>query len=206
VIAIDGPAGSGKSTVAKAVAERLELERLDTGAMYRAVTMLVLRSAAGLDDDTGWASLAAAMDLDVGERVVLNGEDVTEAIRTPEVDRAVSAVSANPGVRQELVRRQRLWAARHGGGVVEGRDIGSVVFPQAALKVYLTADPVERARRRADQTGASDVGSTEAALVARDELDSSRQTSPLHVPAGAIVVDSTGKPVDQVVEEVLSQL
>jgi cytidylate kinase len=167
--------------------------------------VIVLRSAAGLDE-AGWAVLATAMDLEVGERVVLNGEDVTDAIRTLEVDRAVSAVSANPEVRQELVRRQRLWAARRGGGVVEGRDIGSVVFPEAALKVYLTADPLERARRRADQTGASDVRSTEADLVARDELDSSRRASPLHVATGAIVVDSTGKPVEQVVEEVLSQL
>jgi len=206
VIAIDGPGGSGKSTVAEAVARRLGLERLDTGAMYRAVTLLVLRSGADPGDAGAATGLARSMELAVGERVLLDGEDVTEAIRTAEVDRAVSAVSAHPAVRRELVRRQRAWVAEHGGGVVEGRDIGSVVFPEADLKIFLTAEPSERARRRAGQAGATDVVSTGAALAARDHHDSSRPASPLVVAEDAIVVDSTDKPIEEVVEEVISKL
>lgn len=214
LIAIDGPGGSGKSTVAKAVAERLGLQRLDTGAMYRAVTLLALRSGTahpaggdadpdddgrdrGRADEPAVGELAVTMALEVGGRVILNGEDVTEAIRTSEVDRAVSVVAALPAVRRELVRRQRAWAETQGGGVVEGRDIGSVVFPDADLKVYLTADPAVRARRR---EVAHD------ALARRDDLDSSRVMSPLQVAPGAIVVDSTDLSVDDVVEEVISHL
>ncbi len=214
LIAIDGPAGSGKSTVAAAVAGRLGLARLDTGAMYRAVTLLVLRAGADPGDAGQAGELAASMVLSLGEQVLLDGEDVTAAIRTPAVDAAVSAVSAHPGVRAELVARQRAWAAAHGGGVVEGRDIGSVVFPDADLKVYLTADPGERARRRVDQRGAVPTGlevaeapaEALAALAARDAYDSGRPTSPLTVPDGAIVVDSTHLSVDAVVEEVLRHL
>lgn len=197
LITIDGPAGAGKSTIAGALAARLGLERLDTGAMYRAVTLLVLRAGAEPSDAARAVELAAHMDLELGARVVVNGEDVTKAIRSPEVDAEVSIVSAHPPLRAELVRRQRAWAAVHDGGVVEGRDIGSVVFPEADLKVYLTADPVERARRRADPIGS---------VHRRDTLDSSRVASPLQVPEGAIVVDSTDLSVDQVVEEVLRHL
>ena len=146
VIAIDGPAGSGKSTVARAVAERLGYRHLDTGAMYRAVTLLALRAGA-VGDGEATVRLAEDMSLEVNGTVVLNGEDVSVAIRGPDVDAAVSEVSAVPAVRANLVLRQRAWAAEGQGAVVEGRDIGSVVFPDARLKVYLTADPAERARR-----------------------------------------------------------
>jgi cytidylate kinase len=209
LVAIDGPAGSGKSTIAAAVAARLGVERLDTGAMYRAVTLLVLRAGADPSDAATATRLARSMRIELGERVTLDGEDVTEAIRTEAVDEAVSVVSAHPGVRAELVRRQREWRDLHGGGVVEGRDIGSVVFPDADLKVYLTAEPTERARRRAGQRPGATRGAPEhsvAELVRRDTLDATRRASPLQVAEGAIVVDSTGLTVDEVVEEVLSHL
>lgn len=212
VIAIDGPGGSGKSTVARAVSDRLGYRHLDTGAMYRVVTLLVLRAGL-LGDDEATALLARDMDLEVNGTVVLNGEDVSLAIRTPEVDAAVSAVSAIPAVRANLVERQRAWAADGDGAVVEGRDIGSVVFPEAALKVFLTADPAERARRRLEQLAPwGDEGEirpteqTASSLARRDDLDTSREASPLKVADGAIVVDSTGRSVDEVVEEVLSYL
>jgi cytidylate kinase len=228
VIAIDGPGGSGKSTVALAVADRLGFRHLDTGAMYRAVTLLVLRAGV-LGDDEAAARLAHDMELEVNGIVVLNGEDVSTAIRTPEVDAAVSEVSAVPAVRANLVERQRAWAAEGGGAVVEGRDIGSVVFPEAALKVFLTADPAERARRRLEQLapwGGDSAGGrvaggviggvvggvvrpteqTALSLARRDDLDTSRAASPLKIADGAIVVDSTGRSVSEVVEEVLSYL
>ncbi len=212
VIAIDGPGGSGKSTVAQAVAQRLGYRHLDTGAMYRAVTVLALRAGA-VGDTEATAKLAEDMDLEMDGAVVVNGEDVTAAIRSPEVDAAVSVVAANPAVRRSLVARQRAWAEGGGGAVVEGRDIGSVVFPHARLKVYLTADPTERARRRVRQLASEaegpqpvEVAETAALLRRRDELDSSRATSPLVVPEDALVVDTTGRPVDDVIEEVLSRL
>jgi cytidylate kinase len=212
VIAIDGPGGSGKSTVARAVADRLGYRHLDTGAMYRAVTLLALRAGVVGDEDAT-VRLAKEMSLEVNGTVVLNGEDVTVAIRRPDVDATVSEVSAEPEVRANLVLRQRQWAAVGDGAVVEGRDIGSVVFPDARLKVYLTADPAERARRRlqqlapwGDQDPASGAGETAASLSRRDDLDTSRSASPLKVADGAIVVDSTGRSVDEVVEEVLSYL
>ncbi|MHB8244941.1 MAG: (d)CMP kinase [Acidimicrobiales bacterium] len=213
LIAIDGPAGSGKSTIARAIASRLGLERLDTGAMYRAVTLLVLRSGADPSDAGPATELAREMTIELGDRVILNGEDVTRAIRCAAVDAAVSAVSVHAAVRAELVGRQRDWKASHGGGVVEGRDIGSVVFPEADLKIYLTADPAERARRREEQRGApGEQGETVAAsdaletLARRDAFDAGRAASPLRVPEGAIVVDSTTLSVDEVVEEVLKHL
>ncbi|MHB1510503.1 MAG: (d)CMP kinase [Acidimicrobiales bacterium] len=212
VIAIDGPGGSGKSTVARAVASRLGYRHLDTGAMYRAVTVLVLRAGVA-GDSAEAAQLAQAMTLELGCSVRLNGEDVTTAIRALEVDEAVSAVAANPAVRAVLVARQRAWLDGGGGAVVEGRDIGSVVFPDAGLKVYLTAEPQERARRRLQQVGAWDPGReseplerASASLSARDDLDAARSASPLKVPDGARVVDSTGRTVEDVVEEVLSYL
>ena len=201
LVAIDGPAGSGKSTVSRRLADRLGLERLDTGAMYRAVAWAVLARDLDPEDrgnDDTVAALAGSLDLEVGERVVADGVDITEAIRGPEVSRAVSNVAANAGVRRALVDRQRRWAEEHGGGVVEGRDIASVVFPDADLKVYLTASPEERARRRSEE-GA-------AALTRRDHLDSTRAVSPLEVADGAHVVDSTDRSIDDVVEEVLGWL
>ncbi|HEX2274528.1 MAG TPA: (d)CMP kinase [Acidimicrobiales bacterium] len=200
VIAIDGPVGSGKSTVARAVARRLGMDYLDTGAMYRSVALAALRR--GIDPESAdggeLARVAAELQLDVGERVVLDGEDVTDELRTPDVGRVVSAVAATPEVREELVRRQRDWARSHGGGVVEGRDIGSIVFPDAELKVFLTASDEERARRRADDEDAE-------ALARRDRLDSTRATSPLSVADGAVVVDSTGRSVDDVVDEIVGR-
>jgi prephenate dehydrogenase len=208
VIAIDGPAGAGKSTVAGEVARRIGLERLDTGAMYRAVTLLALERGVDLFDEPALAVLARSMDLSVGERIVLEDKDVTEEIREPAVTDAVSVVAAHPEVRAELVRRQRAWVAANGGGVVEGRDIGSVVLPDADLKVFLTADSAERAWRRAAEEGAdpSQVATTAESIRRRDELDSTRVASPLRAAPGAILVDSTGRSVEEVVEEVLSHL
>jgi cytidylate kinase len=196
LIAIDGPAGAGKSTVSKAVAERLGLPRLDTGAMYRAVAWEALRRGVDLTDGPALAAIAAEADLVVGAVVTMNGVDVTTAIRTPAVSQAVSVVAANPAVRAQLVVRQQRWAEEHSGGVVEGRDIGTVVFPDATLKVYLTASAEERARRRSDEPA------TGVAL--RDRLDSTRAVSPLMPAADARVLDTTGRSVEDVVEEVLS--
>jgi prephenate dehydrogenase len=208
VIAIDGPAGAGKSTVASEVARRLGLERLDTGAMYRAVTLAALERGIDPSDEEALGELARTMELNLAERVVLDGKDVTEQIRERAVTDAVSVVSAHPQVRAELVRRQRAWVAANGGGVVEGRDIASVVLPDADLKIFLTADEAERAFRRAAEEGSasSEFSTTVESIRRRDELDSTRATSPLRAAAGAIVVDSTGRSVAEVVEEVLSQL
>lgn len=210
LIAIDGPAGSGKSTIARAIAARLGLSHLDTGAMYRSVTLLVLEAGADPADADTAARLAKQMELSCNERVVLNGRDVTAEIRTPVVDAAVSTVAAHPGVRAELVARQRAWGASKGGGVVEGRDIGTVVFPKADLKIYLTADPQERARRRLAQLGASQAaggdGEMAAQLSRRDAFDSTRAASPLAVAPDAVVLDSTHRSVEDVVKEVLSRL
>jgi len=208
VIAIDGPAGAGKSSVAKEVARRLGLERLDTGAMYRAVTLEALRRGVDVADAEGCAAIARSMELSVGERALLNGEDVTEQIRAPLVTGAVSIVAAHPQVRAELVGRQRAWVAANGGGVVEGRDIGSVVLPDADVKIFLTADSAERAWRRAteSETGPDTVAITAESIRRRDELDSTRAASPLVTPEGAFVLDSTGRSIESVVEEVISQL
>jgi len=198
IIAIDGPAGAGKSTVSRRVAEQLGLQRLDTGAMYRAMAWVALREGVDPGDTEAVAAVARQATIEVGERVTAEGVDVTEAIRSPEVNQAVSAVAANPAVRRLLVDRQRRWVDEHGGGVVEGRDIGSVVFPDATLKIYLTASPEERARRRSEE------GSEGVAR--RDRLDSTRAASPLEVADGARVVDTTERSIDSVVDEVLACL
>ncbi len=198
LVAIDGPAGAGKSTVSAAVARRLGLDRLDTGAMYRAVAALALSRGIAPGDAAAVAALAEAATIEVGRRVVIDGHDVTGVIRTPEAGRAVSLVAANPAVRAQLVQRQRAWAEAHGGGVVEGRDIGSVVFPEAELKVFLTASPEERARRRNDEAPEG--------VARRDRLDSTRAASPLREADDARRLDTTGRSVDDVIEEVLSWL
>lgn len=209
-VAIDGPAGAGKSTLASLLAERLGLERLDTGAMYRAVAWAALDRGIDPADKDAVASLARNLDVDLSEIVLVDGKDVTRAIRTAKVDGSVSVVAANPEVRSELVSRQRAWVEKHGGGVLEGRDIGTVVLPDADLKVYLTASPKVRARRRAaERTGDSSVEEVEAEIVRRDRLDSTREDSPL--PAAgqaedAIVVDSTDKSAVSILEEVLGCL
>ncbi|HUZ09975.1 MAG TPA: 3-phosphoshikimate 1-carboxyvinyltransferase [Acidimicrobiales bacterium] len=199
IVAIDGPAGSGKSTVSKALAERLGMSLLDTGAMYRSVAWAVLDRGIDPADGPAVAELARAARIEVGgDGTRIDGTDVTAAIRSPEVSRAVSVVAANPEVRRHLVERQREWASEHHGGVVEGRDIGSVVFPDADLKVYLTASPEERARRRDDESAEG--------IARRDRIDSTRATSPLSVASGARVLDTTGRTVEDVVEEVQSWL
>jgi cytidylate kinase len=211
VIAIDGPAGSGKSTVAAAVAARTTLPVLHTGAMYRAATLAAQRAGADLADGPAVAAVAAAMRLDVGDRVLLDGEDVTDELRSPAVDGAVSVVAAQPQVREILVDAQRAWVRERGGAVVEGRDIGTVVFPDAQLKVYLTASPEVRAARRAEEAQAGSDGPARIEAVAerlerRDRMDSGRAASPLAVAADAHVVDSSGLDVEAVVEKVLALL
>ncbi len=222
VIAIDGPAGSGKSSVAQALAERLGLECLDTGAMYRAVAFAVLRAGGDPADDNFTAAVARTIDVRVeGEQVLVDGIDATVEIRGPAVDRAVSVVAANAAVRTELVARQREWARRRGGGVLEGRDIGTVVFPDAEVKVHLVADPAVRAVRRARQSGlytggsaddgrvpppAGAVESVAADLARRDTVDSTRRADPLSVAPGAVVIDTTELTFDETVEQILSLL
>jgi CMP/dCMP kinase len=206
VIAIDGPAGAGKSTVGKAVARRLGIGYLDTGAMYRAVTFAALRRGVAVHDRDEVAALARGLDLVVEQDAVLvDGVDATAAIRTREITDAVSAVAANSEVRSELVARQRAWVAEHGGGVVEGRDIGTVVFPDARLKLFVTASPRVRAERRVGEIG-GDVDEVEAAIIERDRRDSSRADSPLLEADGAVVVDTTGLSIEEVVERILAAL
>ena len=200
VIAIDGPAGSGKSTVARAVAAQLGLEYLDTGAMYRSVAFAVLRAGGDPSDQAFAASTARNIDLVIEPNsVIVNGVDATLEIRGPEVTRAVSQIAANPDVRAELVSRQREWAKLRGGGVLEGRDIGTVVFPDATLKIYLTADPRERARRRTQEAGDLDYEVVAADLARRDAHDSTRAADPLAEAHDAVVVDTTGLTIDEVV-------
>lgn len=207
VIAIDGPAGSGKSTVARAVAERLGLEYLDTGAMYRAVAFAVLRAGGDPADAAFAASVARTIALEVGpDGVAVDGVDATVEIRGPAVTRAVSAVAANPDVRAELVARQRDWAARRGGGVLEGRDIGTVVFPDAELKVFLTAEPDERALRRAREAVDLDYETVAADLTRRDRIDSTRRADPLAAADDAVRIDTTGLTVSEVVAAVTELL
>ena len=211
-VAIDGPAGAGKSTLAGALAERLGLERLDTGAMYRSVAWAALERDVDPSDPAAVTQLARRLRIDMADdgRVLVDDVDVTTAIRTPAVDASVSAVAAIPAVRAEMVRRQRAWVDTHGGGVVEGRDIGTVVLPDADVKVYLTAISHERARRRATERGVAELDEVAKAIDHRDLLDSSRPVSPLPDPgsvaADAIVVDSTGKGAEQVLAEVLTCL
>jgi cytidylate kinase len=204
VIAIDGPAGSGKSTVAREVANRLGLDYLDTGAMYRAVAFEAIRRGIDPEDAATVAELARQMELTVADRILVNGTDATVEIRSPEVTRAVSSVAANPEVRRELVLRQREWADEHGGGVVEGRDIGTVVFPSAPLKVYLTASEEERATRRTREMLERDFDRVAADMARRDRIDSTRSSSPLTVAADAVQLDTTGMEAEQVVDQVMA--
>lgn len=201
VIAIDGPAGSGKSTVARALAERLGLSYLDTGAMYRAVAFAALRNSVDPADAEPVAQLAREMKLEMNEdgTVRVDGVDATIEIRGPEVTRAVSIVATNSAVREELRLRQREWATEHGGGVIEGRDIGTVVFPDADLKVYLDARPEVRASRRSKEVTELSYETVAADLARRDALDQGRSDSPLRIADDALVVDTTGMAVDEIV-------
>jgi CMP/dCMP kinase len=210
VVAIDGPSGSGKSTVARAVAAQLSLPVLDTGAMYRAVTLAALEAGADLHDEDACAQIARTSDIHVERGVTtLNGRDVSAAIRGPEVTAAVSAVSAHPSVRAVLVARQREWVSERRGAVVEGRDIGTVVFPHAAVKVFLTADDAERARRRQrDEHAAAravELDEVRARLERRDALDSQRAASPLRAADDALMIDTTALDVDTVVADIVAR-
>jgi cytidylate kinase len=202
VIAIDGPAGSGKSTVARSLAERLGLPYLDTGAMYRAVTFAALRRGIDPADVGPTAELCRTVELEVStDAVRVDGVDATIEIRGPEVTRAVSIVAANPEVRAELRRRQRQWAVDHGGGVLEGRDIGTVVFPDATLKVFLTARSDVRAERRAAEVAQLDYETVAADLARRDALDEGRTDSPLARADDAVEIDTSDRTIDQIVGE-----
>lgn len=206
VIAIDGPAGAGKSTVGRAVAEHLGLDYLDTGAMYRAATFAVLRRGVDPTDLGEVGRVASAIDMKIGDgNVMVDGVDATVDIRGREVTAAVSAVAANSLVRREMVDRQRSWVVEHGGGVVEGRDIGSVVFPDADLKLFVTASPRVRAERRVAEIG-GDVDDVEASIIERDRKDSTRDDSPLLEATGSTTVDTTGMSIDEVVDRILAML
>jgi cytidylate kinase len=194
VVAIDGPAGAGKSTLARALAEALGFTYLDSGAMYRCVGL-----AAG-EQGRPPGEVAAELSIELGERVVCDGRDVTEAIRAPEVSEAASRAAADPAVRRAVVARQRELVAQ-GDWVAEGRDIGTVVAPDAAVKVFLTATPEERARRRAAELGA-DVGTVLAEQAIRDERDATRAHSPLEAAPDATILDTTGLSLDEVVDRV----
>lgn len=206
VIAIDGPAGAGKSTIARALAGALHLEYLDTGAMYRAVTFEVIRLGLNAADGASVARVARDIRLEqTSESMRVNGVDATRAIRTAEIDAAVSHIASNSEVRDEMRTRQREWIAEHGGGVVEGRDIGSVVFPEATLKVYLVASARVRAERRVAQHG-GDVSEIARTIVERDERDSNRDDSPLRRMPDAVIVDTSDRTVTQVVTEIVGLL
>jgi cytidylate kinase len=206
VVAIDGPAGAGKSTIAKALADNLGIEYLDTGAMYRGVTFEVLRRGLEATDIEAVGRVAREIHfVQTRHSLQVNGVDATAEIRTPAVDAAVSHVAANSAVREVLRTRQREWIAEHGGGVVEGRDIGSVVFPDATLKVYLVASPLVRAQRRVAQHG-GDVAEIARAIAERDERDSTRSDSPLRKMPDAVVVDTSDRSVPQVIAEIRTLL
>ncbi len=194
VVAIDGPAGAGKSTVARAVGEALGFTYLDSGAMYRAVGLLTLEEGGAASEQ------AERLEISIGERVIANGRDVTETIREPRVSEAASKVATNQAVRAALVEKQRALVA-DGDWVVEGRDIGTVVAPDAAVKVFLVADPAERARRRAAELGI-DVDAVLRDQALRDAQDSSREHSPLQPAEGSVELDTTGLTVDEVVARI----
>ena len=209
-IAIDGPSGAGKGTVARAVAARLHYRHIDTGAMYRAVAWKAVHEGLDLGDEASVAALARRARIDVGDGAIsIDGHDVRQAIRTPEIDAAAAAVARLPQVREVLIAQQRNMGGT-GGVVMEGRDIGTVVFPDAEVKVYLDASPEERARRRAADTahaagkGGAAVQEIASALAARDRSDTTRAASPLALAPGAVLIDTTGMAIDAVVEQILA--
>ena len=208
VVAIDGPSGSGKSSTSRGVAQRLHLDYLDTGAMYRAMTWALLQQAVDLEDPTAVAKASADITITSGTdpldpTIHVDGTDVAEPIRGADVTGAVSLVAAVPEVRARLVDLQRETIATSDGIVVEGRDIGSTVVPDAPVKIYLVADPAARAARRAAETGETDTTATEQSLARRDEIDSNRTASPLVQSEGAIVVDGTHLTLDEVIDAIV---
>lgn len=209
VIAVDGPSGAGKGTVARAAARALGYRHIDTGAMYRAVGWRARQIGVALDDETAVAAVALAAHFDLDDGIIrIDGHDVTTEIRTPDMDKAATLVARNAAVREVLVARQRALGAE-GGVVMEGRDIGTVVFPHADLKIYLDASPEERARRRAADPAhtsgrSADVAHVAVDLAARDKADSTRTVAPLVKAEDAVYIDTTGVPVDEVVARVLA--
>lgn len=214
IVAIDGPSGAGKSTVSKLLAERLGYTRIDTGAMYRSVALMASRKGITPEQDAPLQDLCASLEIRFvksgsGDRILANGEDVSEAIRAPEISLLTSAVAANPVVRDALVDLQRR-AGEDGGVVLEGRDIGTVVFPKADIKFFLSASAEERGRRRYEELKAKglevDLQQTIAEVIARDENDSNRAHSPLRQAEDAILIDSTGVDLDGVVGMMLGAI
>lgn len=208
IIAIDGPSGAGKGTIARTIAQRMNYRHVDTGAMYRAVGWKALHDGLPLDDEARVAALAERSQIAVeGGRVTIDGHDVTQAIRTPEIDKAASSVARMPRVRDVLVTRQR-GMAEQGGIVMEGRDIGTVVFPKADLKIYLDASAEERARRRlndpAHSGGKAGEAAVAASIQARDRSDTTRTASPLTMAPDAVLIDTTGMPIADVVSAVMT--
>ena len=203
VVAIDGPAGAGKSTVAKALAHALQLKYLDTGAMFRAVTSLALSSGIDVHDESAVSAVAENMNLVMENGLVLaDGTDVTTDIRSIAVTSAVSTVAANSRVRANMRDRQRMWSDLNRGGVIEGRDIGTVVFPDAVLKVYLTASPRVRAERRVAEAG-GDIDEIERSIAERDLKDSTRADSPLQESADSVVVDTSNRSIEDIVGSIV---
>lgn len=210
IIAIDGPSGAGKGTVARTLAARLGYTHIDTGAMYRAVAWMAGHNGIDLHDEEAVASIAAAAEFELGPQIRVDGHDITTAIRTPQMDTAAGIVARHPKVRHSLVRRQRDYATR-GGLVMEGRDIGTVVFPDADVKIFLDASEEERARRRAHDPShassrAAEVDQVKSALAERDRQDSTRKTSPLAMAPDAIHIDTTTMTIEQVVEAILAMV
>ncbi|MBI4733952.1 MAG: (d)CMP kinase [Rubrobacteridae bacterium] len=213
IIAIDGPAASGKSTVAREVARRLEFQYIDTGAMYRAVTWKAINSKIDTSNKDALVALARNSEIEMSPlsdnnyTIKINGEDVTEAIRTPKVTGSVSAVAKVPGVRTALVKKQRSYATKYPDLVVEGRDIGTAVFPDAEVKIFLRASAVERARRRYEELKVIghdiELPKVERDLLKRDNTDSTRAVNPLKKAQDAYALDTTEKTIDQVVDEIL---
>jgi cytidylate kinase len=203
VIAIDGPAGAGKSTVAKLVAEATGLPYLDTGAMYRCVALLSTRTGIDSSNESGVAAIAESIDITFqGVQCWMNGEDVSQEIRSAEIASIVSIIAAQSPVRTAMRTQQQRWIQQQGGGVVEGRDIGTVVFPNAELKVFLTASPEERASRRVGQSGGN-LKEIAFNIAERDRIDSERVDSPLRPAGDAVVVDSTGLTITEVVDVIV---
>lgn len=204
VIAIDGPAGAGKSTVARLVANAVGLPYLDTGAMYRCVALRTLQTGTDPHDSVAVSRIAHEVEIQLTDNSAsLNSVDVTTQIRTPEVASIVSIIAAHSGVRDAMRQQQREWIDRHGGGVVEGRDIGTVVFPAAEVKIFLTATAHERARRRVQQNG-GDIDDVARSIADRDRIDSTRTDSPLRPHEDSSLVDSSGKTIDDVVNEIVA--
>ncbi len=214
IIAIDGPAASGKSSVAKETAKRLGYKYIDTGAMYRAVTWKALKEKIDITNEDAVVALAKGSQIDISElknthyEVLIDGEDVTEAIRLPKVSAAVSTVAKVPGVRTALVKKQRSYADIYQNIIIEGRDIGTAVFPEAELKIFLKASPVERAKRRyrelKEKGHKVELSAIERDIVTRDKIDSTRAASPLIKAPDAHVIDTTSKTISQVVQEIIN--